>query len=1053
MNPMCPSRSTTVKSRSKGSMHFLEGYILPEKEHIQDDGASGDDSEVDDEEDTTTTEFLDMEEMSNSSSVKWVNQSSVPSRRKVLFKTFSGDEYRVTGRFALKSPWWHIACNTQGSKKKMTIKGSAWYKIRTDLDKDEWAPIVSLFLVACDVPQESVKLFFDWLTKERYVAIGNLLEVLTEFRDNDDSGVAQQIINIVSASVEGRRVRASFSYPRVMKYLPVLLPRQFHILLARPKSADGAADVDGDHVDCLLAKLEVLIKGDVWKLGFSDVMLKELDLVRCEAKLEAFKECGLLEKMPRLQRNALWVYHEVKRFCTRTGSTYMKTDTICEALRGQPGIPDDQVWEALPFLQDLGVVVCDNKKVVLQKLHKCEAGIAESLRYLVNAKRWTIPINAKEVLYACAKKKQMAKIKKDPTMNDSTLSPVKVDPDQLLAAEMICANPVTVISGKGGCGKTTVVSVVFQAAVEQKGSILEESAKAFADIEDPGEDPGERTKRPYGDKVLKEEILLTAPTGRAASLLTKKTGFKAYTLHQVIWKFNSAKAENGLKQWPFGSVRVLVLDEGSLVPVGLLHDVLSMLIQHAKLQKFVILGDVRQLPSIQPGNTLHDLFDSLTVVNSTVEMMSNHRSEAELIVKNAQLIADIGTRSFAGRLNFDHVVDLHGPFNIPRDKSFIHIRLPDDKGDDDLQNAIRSLVLSAPGLDDHSTSQFIAFRRADVDLINELCCTHYNKHTTKDHQFKLKFQPGDKVCVTKNAFIDQDAEAPEKLDGEKEVETQRKLEGEDDVEKQERIRLCNGEIFFITQDNTKIEDGRCVERLLTLDDKLGRTVKAHYRSLLRDCKLRHAWARTIHTFQGSESETVVYIVGAGGGQTWRHVYTAVTRGQKRVYVVSTNEALERALKWRETPRLTRLAGLVKKQVVQLVQSSPHLQRDRRGLPKFTPQKSSPQAPPRQTPGRSQAASCSTAFVPKRLWEAEGAEEAPGSSPMKDNLDVKQGTARIRAAAASASGSASAKTESGTPHKKTKVSSFDSPTGCTSLQQLSLGSPQDPLKPNKHQSPK
>ena len=43
--------------------------------------------------------------------------------------------------------------------------------------------------------------------------------------------------------------------------------------------------------------------------------------------------------------------------------------------------------------------------------------------------------------------------------------------------------------------------------------------------------------------------------------------------------------------WEFQSVRVLVMDEGSLVPVGLLHAVLSMLIDHAKLQKFIILGE------------------------------------------------------------------------------------------------------------------------------------------------------------------------------------------------------------------------------------------------------------------------------------------------------------------------------------------------------------------------------------------------------------------------------------------------------------------------------
>ncbi len=37
-------------------------------------------------------------------------------------------------------------------------------------------------------------------------------------------------------------------------------------------------------------------------------------------------------------------------------------------------------------------------------------------------------------------------------------------------------------------------------------------------------------------------------------------------------------------------VRVLVVDEGSLVSVQILHSILSMLTKHAELQKFILLG-------------------------------------------------------------------------------------------------------------------------------------------------------------------------------------------------------------------------------------------------------------------------------------------------------------------------------------------------------------------------------------------------------------------------------------------------------------------------------
>ncbi len=108
---------------------------------------------------------------------------------------------------------------------------------------------------------------------------------------------------------------------------------------------------------------------------------------------------------------------------------------------------------------------------------------------------------------------------------------------------MMCANPVTVISGKGGCGKTTVVSLVFKAAMEQQTSDTEEVLKACEDFQNDSQgssngllsDVNEDKKDNEGSDSDKKpvEVLLTAPTGRAASLLTKRTGFTAYTMHQV----------------------------------------------------------------------------------------------------------------------------------------------------------------------------------------------------------------------------------------------------------------------------------------------------------------------------------------------------------------------------------------------------------------------------------------------------------------------------------------------------------------------------------------
>ena len=105
------------------------------------------------------------------------------------------------GRFFLRAPWWHITCTVQHHKNKQILKGSAGYKLGTDLDQEGWRSIVSLFLVACNVPEDLVTWFFQRFPKECYVDIDNLMEVLSEFgEDDDDFGLAKSIITVVSNS-------------------------------------------------------------------------------------------------------------------------------------------------------------------------------------------------------------------------------------------------------------------------------------------------------------------------------------------------------------------------------------------------------------------------------------------------------------------------------------------------------------------------------------------------------------------------------------------------------------------------------------------------------------------------------------------------------------------------------------------------------------------------------------------------------------------------------------------------------------------------------------
>lgn len=56
-----------------------------------------------------------------------------------------------------------------------------------------------------------------------------------------------------------------------------------------------------------------------------------------------------------------------------------------------------------------------------------------------------------------------------------------------------------------------------------------------------------------------------------------------------------------VRPFPFKEAAILVVDECSLVAVSNLSFLLYILTEHAKLQRIIFLGDIQQLPSIEPG--------------------------------------------------------------------------------------------------------------------------------------------------------------------------------------------------------------------------------------------------------------------------------------------------------------------------------------------------------------------------------------------------------------------------------------------------------------------
>ena len=105
------------------------------------------------------------------------------------------------------------------------------------------------------------------------------------------------------------------------------------------------------------------------------------------------------------------------------------------------------------------------------------------------------------------------------------------------------------------------------------------------------------------------DILLCAPTGRAAKRMSEATGFEAKTIHRLL---EVDPRTGGFKRDGENPLDcgLLVVDETPMVDVPLMRSLLAAVPDEAAL---LIVGDVDQLPSVGPGQVLADIIASATV--------------------------------------------------------------------------------------------------------------------------------------------------------------------------------------------------------------------------------------------------------------------------------------------------------------------------------------------------------------------------------------------------------------------------------------------------------
>jgi exodeoxyribonuclease V alpha subunit len=224
----------------------------------------------------------------------------------------------------------------------------------------------------------------------------------------------------------------------------------------------------------------------------------------------------------------------------------------------------------------------ENKKAVyLAKFHVSETGIATRLKRLVKAPGAIREIDPDKAIEWV--QKQLA---------------ITLAGRQVEAVKCAVANKVMVITGGPGTGKTTIINAIL---------------KIFS--------------------TLKVNIMLSAPTGRAAKRMTEATGHKAKTIHRMLeYSIQKGGFQKNV-DYPL-DCDLLIVDEASMIDTILMHHLLKGIPPTAT---FILVGDVDQLPSVGAGNVLGDIIASGAI--PVVELNEIFRQAKEsLIIVNAHKI-------------------------------------------------------------------------------------------------------------------------------------------------------------------------------------------------------------------------------------------------------------------------------------------------------------------------------------------------------------------------------------------------------------------------------
>lgn len=351
------------------------------------------------------------------------------------------------------------------------------------------------------------------------------------------------------------------------------------------------------------------------------------------------------------------------------------------------------------------------------------------------------------------------------------------------------------------------------------------------------------------------DILLAAPTGRAAKRMTEATGYEARTIHRLL-EINGALEEGRNAQFERNEENpletdVIIIDEMSMVDIHLFKSLLSAVSVGTRL---IMVGDVDQLPSVGPGQILHDLIRSKAFPVVILKTIFRQAKESDIVVN-------------AHKINQGQDIELN---NKSRDFFFL------ERKDVNViyKHMIQLIQEKLPAYVDAGPCDIqvlTPMRKGNLGAIalNRILQQYLNPPNQDKREYlsgERLFREGDKVMQIKNNY-----------------QIPWEIVSRYGIPIDKGMGVFNGDMGIVMEIRKSVQT-------MTVEFDEGRRVEY---ALSQLDELELAYAVTIHKSQGSEYPAVILPLLSGPKMLFNRnlLYTAVTRARRCVTILGSSYTL------------------------------------------------------------------------------------------------------------------------------------------------------------------